>query len=361
MKVIITAGGTGGHIMPALAIIEKIKEKEPNSEFLYIGTHNRMEKDIIPKMGIRYEELKIYGLQRKITVDNFKNVNYLYKAIKKAKKMIKEFEPDIVIGVGGYVTAPVIYAANSMNYKTFIHEQNSLPGLANRFISKKSNVIGISFKKSAQYFSTDNVVYTGNPCSEKAITVEAIDKTELGLSVDKKLVLIVMGSLGSGAVNSKLNDAIKKFEGKDYEVLFVTGKKYYDDVIEKLEIPSNVKVVPYVDELVRVIKVTDLIISRAGASTMSEITALKVPSILIPSPYVTGDHQMKNAMDLKIKKAALILPEKELTAKKLVNMIDKTLKDENKLEKMRKNLDAFFVPDSASRIYKITRDLIDGK
>ena len=168
MRVIISAGGTGGHIYPALAIINKIKEKDKNSEFLYIGTHNRMEKDIIPKYNIPFKSIQIYGFNRKKLLKNFKTLSTFYKSYKECKKMIKEFKPDIVIGVGGYVTGPVLYAASRLKVKTFIHEQNSIPGKCNTFLSKYVDKIAVSFKSSLDLFPKEKVVFTGNPCSETA-------------------------------------------------------------------------------------------------------------------------------------------------------------------------------------------------
>ena len=178
MKVIISAGGSGGHIYPALAIINKIKEKEPNSEFLYIGTHNRMEKDIVPEHNIPFKSIEIYGFNRRNLFKNFKVLSCLIKAKKECKKIIKEFNPDIVIGVGGYVTVPVITAAHNLGIKTFIHEQNSIAGKANKMLSKYVDLIGVSLKSSISEFPKDKTIFTGNPCSENAIKTEKISKTK---------------------------------------------------------------------------------------------------------------------------------------------------------------------------------------
>ena len=190
MRVIISAGGTGGHIYPALAIVNKIKELEPNSEFLYIGTHNRMEKDIVPKYNIPFETIEIYGFYRDKLLKNFKTLKCFYNSIKKCKRLIKEFKPDVVIGVGGYVTGAVIYSAKKLGYPTFIHEQNSIPGKANLFLSKYADKIGVSFKSTIKEFPEYKTIYTGNPCSEDAIKKEIVPKSKYGLT-NKKLVLIV--------------------------------------------------------------------------------------------------------------------------------------------------------------------------
>ncbi|MDD3452732.1 MAG: undecaprenyldiphospho-muramoylpentapeptide beta-N-acetylglucosaminyltransferase [Bacilli bacterium] len=356
MRVIISAGGTGGHIYPALAIINKIKETEPDSEFLYIGTHNRMEKDIIPKYNIPFETIEIYGFNRKNILKNIKTIKYFNLAIKKCKKLIKEFNPDVVVGVGGYVTGPVIYAAKKLGYKTFIHEQNSIPGKANIFLSKYADKIGISFKSTIKEFPEYKTIYTGNPCSEDAIKKEIIPKEKFKLNQNKKLVLIVMGSLGSSRMTDILIKTINLFNNKEYEILFVTGKDSYEN-IKNVKIPNNVKIVPYIENMTGIMKNTDLIVSRAGASTMSEIIALNIPSILIPSPYVPNNHQYKNAMDLVNKNAAFIIEEKDLKKDTLVRKIDQIINDEKIIKEIKQNLELLAVKDSGTRIYNVLKEL----
>ena len=358
MRVVISAGGTGGHIYPALAIINKIKNEEPNSEFLYIGTHNRMEKDIIPKYNIPFKSIEIYGFNRKHLLKNFKTLKCLFKAKKECKKIISEFKPDIVIGVGGYVTVPVISAANSLGIKTFIHEQNSIAGKANLSLANKVDLIGISFKSSMSEFPRNKTVFTGNPVSEDAINVKAAKKSEFGLDDKKKLVLIVMGSLGSSKVNEYLVNTMKYFDNKDYSVLFVTGKNTYED-IAKNNFPSNVKVVPYIENMARILKNTDLIVTRAGASTLSEVIALNIPSILIPSPYVPNNHQYKNALDLVNNDAGVLVEEKDLKDDILVNNIDKLISDTDKLNSIKNNLNKLKVDGSATIIYNSIKKLIN--
>ncbi len=360
MRVVISAGGTGGHIYPALAIINKIKEMEPNSEFLYIGTHNRMEKDVVPKHGIPFESIEIYGFNRKNLLKNFKTIKCLIKAKKECKKIIKEFKPDIAIGVGGYVTAPVIMAAHSLGIKTFIHEQNSVAGKANLTLSKIVDLIGVSFESSKNEFPKEKTIFTGNPCSEDALKKPAMNKSELKLSKDKKLVLFVMGSLGSYKVNEFLIDTMKLFNNKDYEILYVTGNNYYEE-ISKNKFPSNVKVVPYIDSMTRIMKNTDLIVTRAGASTLSEIIALDLPSILIPSPYVPNNHQFKNALDLVNNNAAILVEEKDLKGDILIRKIDSIINDDKKLNEMKKGLKTLKVDNSAQIIYDNIKKLIDRK
>ena len=360
MRVIISAGGTGGHIYPALAIVNKIKEKEPNSEFLYIGTHNRMEKDIVPAHGIPFETIEIYGFNRKKLQKNIKTIQCFMKAIKKCKKLIKEFNPDVVIGVGGYVTGPVIYSAKKLGYKTFIHEQNSIPGKANLFLSKYADRIGVSFKSTVKEFPEYKTIFTGNPCSENALKITEAKKSEFGLSESKPLVLFVMGSLGSSRVNDFLIKTMSLFQGKNYEVLYVTGANEYEK-LKDTKLPHNVKMVPYIENMTRIMKKTDILVSRAGASTLSEIIALQIPSILIPSPYVPDNHQYKNAMDLVNKDASVLIEEKNLKGDILIREIDNMLNNKEELNKMKENLKELSIPESATKIYNTINEMIDRK
>ena len=355
MKVLISAGGTGGHIYPALAIINKIKEMEPDSTFLYIGTHNRMENEIVPNKGIPFKTLEVYGLSKKI-FKNFKVLDCFRKSYKKALSIISEYDPDIVIGVGGYVTVPVIMAAHKLGYKTFLHEQNSIAGKANKFLAKYASLVGVSFASSAKYFKKTKVVLTGNPCATNAITTKSIPKSKYGLTKDKKLVLIVMGSLGASTVNKVVVDAIPNFKNKDYEVLFVTGNGFKEKI---KNIPSNVKVVPYVDNMAGIMKSVDVMVSRAGASTLSEILALNVPSVLIPSPFVPNNHQYINALDLVDNNAALMLEEKDLNKDTLINNIDALINDKTKIKEMKKNLDKMAIKDSSDIIYKELKGMME--
>lgn len=360
MRVIISAGGTGGHIYPALAIVNCIKEKEPDSEFLYIGTHNRMEKDIVPKTGIPFVGIEMYGFNRKNLLKNFKTIKCLYKSKKQLKSIIKEFNPDIVIGVGGYITYPVITTAHKLGYITFIHEQNSVAGKANLMMADCVDLIGVSLKSSMKEFPTNKVIFTGNPCGENALKVKRIDKTTLGFTKGKKLVVIVMGSLGAENVHNFMKDNINKFDGKNYELLYITGKNNFED-IKSIKHPSNVKLLPYLDNLAGLFKDTDILITRAGASTLSEIIALKLPSILIPSPFVPNNHQYKNAMDLVNNKAALLVEEKDLTFDNIDANINKLLSDKVYYLDMKNNLESMQVNDSATIIYNNIKKLIDRK
>ena len=354
MRVIITAGGTGGHIYPAIAIINKIKEMEPKSEFIYIGTHNRMEKDIIPPLGIKYIGIEIYGLSTSIKLmgRNVKNVFLIQKAIKRCVSIIKEFKPNIVIGVGGYVTYPVIVAAKKMGVKTFIHEQNSIPGKSNRALAKKADKIGVSFKDSSKYFDESKVVFTGNPVSENAIKAEKISKTKYGLHASKKSVLIFNGSLGSSSINNKMIDYLKSVKDKNYEVLYITGKNSYEKFLEN-KFSDNVY-----ENLSALMKDIDVIVSRAGASSVAEIEALRIPAILIPSPYVANNHQYYNALSIVSCNAGLMIEEKDLTADILSKNIDELLNDTEKVKEIKTNLGKISLDNSSTIIYNEIKKMI---
>lgn len=359
MRAIVVAGGTGGHIFPAISIINKIKEMEPESEVLYIGTTDRMEKDIVPKMGIKFVGIEMSGLNRKNVFANLKVLSKYVKAVNKAKEIIKEFKPDIVIGAGGYITAPVIFAAHLLKCKSIIHEQNSIPGLSNKFLARYVDKICVSLPGSIKYFDEKKTVYTGNPRSEETLSIEKMSKEKLGFKKDKKLVVLVMGSLGSATMSNKIKEMIPHLGKKNYSFLIITGKSYYDDYM-KIDKVSNVKISPGLDkDFLAVLKDTDLIVSRAGASTIAEITALGLPAILVPSPYVTHNHQYMNAKELEEAGACKIIEEANFSEEVLFKEIDSLLNDEEKYKKMARASKKLGILDSKSKVYKVIKDLIE--
>lgn len=356
MRILISAGGTGGHIYPALAIIEGFKKYDKDLEVLYIGTKNRMEKDIVPKNGIPYYGIEIYGLSKNIFKD-IKDVLLIFKAKKEIKKKILEFKPDVVLGIGGYVTYPVLSVAKSLHIKTFIHEQNAIPGKTNKMISKYADIIGISFKESAKYFPNRNVLYTGNPTGIRALNTPKITKSSLGLNDDKPLVVVVCGSLGSETVNNAMKGYLKTLENKDYQVVYITGKNLYEEFV-KIKYPKNVKVLPYLDNLTGLLKETDVLVARAGASTIAEVLSLKVPTIFIPSPYVANNHQYYNAVSLKNDNLALMLEEKDLSIPNITKNIEDLLYNKDKQIKIKNNLNKVSTLDSTKIIYDAIKELI---
>lgn len=356
MRILISAGGTGGHIYPALAIIEGFKKYDKDLEVLYIGTKNRMEKDIVPKNGIPYYGIEIYGLSKNIFKD-IKDVFLIFKAKKEIKKKMLEFKPDVVLGIGGYVTYPVLSVAKSLHIKTFIHEQNAIPGKTNKMISKYADIIGISFKESAKYFPNKNVLYTGNPTGIRALNTPKITKSSLGLNDDKPLVVVVCGSLGSETVNNAMRGYLKTLKNKDYQVVYITGKNLYEEFI-KIKYPKNVKVLPYLDNLTGLLKETDVLVARAGASTIAEVLSLKVPTIFIPSPYVANNHQYYNAVSLKNDNLALMLEEKDLSIPNITKNIEDLLYNKDKQIKIKNNLNKVSTLDSTKIIYDAIKELI---
>jgi len=359
MKYVISAGGSGGHIYPALAIINKIKEKDKKAKFLYIGTTNRMEKDIIPNLGIDYVGIKIHGLSKN-PIKLTKVLLETKKAISECKKILRKFEPDIVIGAGGYVTYPVLYSAHKLHIKTLLHEQNAMVGKANLLLQSYTDTICVSFPSTIDHFKkAKRVVYTGNPRSEEVLNMKKADKKKYGLSDNKKIVVVTTGSLGASTVNEKIKEFLLS-NTLDYEVVLITGKANYDE-IKKMEYKSYVKILPYVENLPELFKIADLVISRAGATTIAEITALGTPAILIPSPYVANNHQYQNAKDLEDKNACILIEEKDLTSKCLKEAVDSVLKDSKKQKTLQTNIKKFGITNSATKIYEEIKKLIDER
>ena len=359
MKYILTAGGTGGHIYPALSVLDEIK-KDKSNKYLYIGTKNRMENDLIPSLGIPYEGIEIYGLSKTNMVRNIKNINCIKKSYNKCLSIMDEFKPDAVIAFGGYVTLPVCLAAKKRGIKVFLHEQNMLPGKTNIFLSRKVDAVFVSFKDGTRKLKNKNIIYTGNPVSQRALECKKYNKTDLGFDKNKKLIIIVMGSLGSESVNEKLLDFLRTYEKDDTEILFITGKKSYAELNNNLVVPKSTKIVPFFDNLPSLMKSADLIISRAGASTIAEIMATKIPSILVPSPYVANNHQYYNALDLVDKKVSILVEEKDLNKDNLIKAIDEIF-DPETLKEAKDNLNKIEGIESSTIIMNEVKKIIKGK
>ncbi len=349
MRFLISAGGTGGHIFPALSLIETIK-KDPRNRFIYVGTTDRMESEIVPSMNIPYKGLEIHGYKKNIVKDA-KNIFSISKAIRESKKIIDEFKPDAVVAFGGYVTLPVILASRSRKIPVYIHEQNVIPGKTNKLLSKYSKKIFISFPETKKYFKESKTVYTGNPCLERAKFIKKHDKTELGFSKSKKLILIVMGSEGSTAMNEKLLDFLRNFNESDKEILFITGRRQYNALSNNLKVPSSVKIISFYEDLPGLMKSADLIISRAGASTISEIIGTNIPSILIPSPYVANNHQYYNALSLKDLGVSIMIEQSDLTPELLLTSIKSILDNKKEYDDIVKKIEFMEKPESSTKIY----------
>lgn len=362
MKIVISGGGTGGHIYPALALIREIQKEHKEVEFLYIGTKNGLESKLVPHEQIPFKSIHITGFKRKLSFDNIKTVFRFLKGVRDCKVLLKEFNPDLVIGTGGYVCGPVVYAASRLRIPTIIHEQNSVPGLTNKFLSRYVNTVAVCFEEAKEFFPENKVVFTGNPRASEVIGQDGIKgRLSAGLSATAPAVLIFGGSRGARPINEAVVKALPEFAGKPYQVLYVTGDVHYETVQKEVELigsPENVIIKPFIHNMPQVLAGIDLVVSRAGATTLAEITSLGIPSILIPSPYVTNNHQEKNARSLADRGAANVLLEKDLTSSSLISHIEKILLDKEFLKEMKTKAKKMGVPDAAGRLYKVIAELI---
>lgn len=355
MKIVVSGGGTGGHIYPALALIREIQKETKDAEFLYIGTKNGLESDLVPRENIPFKSIYITGFRRKLSFENVKTVYRFFKGVSDSKKILKEFKPDVVIGTGGYVCGPVVYAAAKLKVPTIIHEQNSVPGLTNKFLSRYVNKIAVCFEEAKEYFPHEKVVFTGNPRASEVIGKDGIrGRLSAGLSTNLPAVLIFGGSRGAKPINEAVIKSLAELGEKPYQVLYITGDVHFEDVKKEVDLignPKNVVIKPFIHNMPEVLAGIDLVVSRAGATTLAELTSLGIPSILIPSPYVTNNHQEKNARALSDNGAAVLLLEKKLNSKSLVENIDQILLSDH-LGKMKVKAKEMGVPDAAKRLYK---------
>jgi UDP-N-acetylglucosamine--N-acetylmuramyl-(pentapeptide) pyrophosphoryl-undecaprenol N-acetylglucosamine transferase len=361
MKIAVSGGGTGGHIYPALALIREIQKKDETVEFLYIGTEKGLESQLVPRENIPFKSIHITGFKRKISFENLKTILRFLKGVRDSKKMLKEFKPDVVIGTGGYVCGPVVYAASKMGIPTIIHEQNSVPGLTNKFLSRYVDKIAICFEEARAFFPEQKVVLTGNPRASEVLGQDGIrGRLSAGLKLKLPTVLIFGGSRGARPINEAVVKSLTELSGKPYQVLYVTGDVHFEEVQKEVELvgnPENVIIKPFIHNMPEVLAGIDLTVSRAGATTLAELTSLGIPSILVPSPYVTDNHQEKNARALSEHGAARLLLEKNLTGPKLVEHIDQILGNDEKLSDMKKSAKKLGIPDAAARLYRLLEEL----
>jgi len=369
VRVLLTGGGTGGHIYPALSMLKVIKEKYPDSTFLYIGTPDGLESRIVPEAGVNFKSINISGIRRSLSLENFKTLYRFATSIRIARRYIKEFAPDIVIGTGGYVCAPVVYAAAKLKVKTVIHEQNSLPGVTNKFLARYVDKILICFEESRKCFAADKVVLTGNPRATEVATTLKMGKIALGLNQHKKTVLISGGSRGARPINDAFISMVEKYEQSDFEVVFVTGTVHYESICEQIDNVAqvkstkalrNVKVMPFIANMPKFLVSIDLFVGRSGATTLSEITALGVANILIPSPYVAENHQEFNARSITDHGGGILILERDLTGDVLYDEITRLLNDEKRLASMRSQAKKLGIPDASTRILSVIDELISG-
>lgn len=362
MKVLIAGGGTAGHINPGLAIAKKILEKNEDAKIIFVGTQKGMETKLVPREGFELRFIRVRGFKRKLTMDTVKAVRDLFLGIMDARKIIKLEKPDIVIGTGGYVCGPVLYQAARMGIPTLIHEQNAFPGVTNKILSRYVDKVAISFKEAEKFFKTPKkIVLTGNPVRKELISV---DRSQFRLKDNRTRglgnVVIFGGSLGAQKINSTVVEMLKKhYKNNDFSLTFATGNNQFDSVTEELEGTSfeNVKVVPYIYDVVNTYGSADLIVCRAGAITSSEMTAMGIPCIMIPSPNVTANHQEHNARALEKNGACVVILEKELSAEVLYEQIKKLLTDSDYLGKMAKSSRKMGITDATDKIYDIICEL----
>ncbi|WP_449619301.1 undecaprenyldiphospho-muramoylpentapeptide beta-N-acetylglucosaminyltransferase [Robertmurraya sp. Marseille-Q9965] len=365
MRIVVSGGGTGGHIYPALALIREIQKENKDAKFLYIGTQQGLESKLVPRENIPFKSIHITGFKRKLSFDNVKTIYRFVKGVSDSKKLLKEFKADVVIGTGGYVCGPVVYAASKLGIPTIIHEQNSVPGLTNKFLSRYVNKIAICFDEAKAFFPEEKVVFTGNPRASEVLSQDgARGRLSVGLKPRIPAVLIFGGSRGARPINEAVIKSLSEFGTKSYQILYVTGDVHFENVKKEVELvgnPDNVIIKPFIHNMPEVLAGIDLTVSRAGATTLAELTSLGIPSILIPSPYVTNNHQEKNARSLSDRGAAKLLLENDLTSKKLVEEIDKILMDEKLLASMRVAAEELGIQDAAKRVFNVMKELTRTK
>lgn len=363
MKVLVTGGGTGGHIYPALAFVKYVKEKVPTASFLYVGATRGLENKILPQTDIPFKTLEIQGFKRSLSFENVKTIQLFFKSIREAKKILREFQPDVVIGTGGYVSGAVVYAAAKMNIPTIVHEQNSVPGMTNKFLARYVDKVAIAFEDAAQFFPKQKTVLIGNP---RAQEVGAVEKSDIlkkyNLKTDKKTVLIFGGSQGALKINQAVVAAIPAFSTKEYQILYASGERYYQEIEETIGMTkdafSNISIQPYINQMTEVMVNCDLLIGRAGATSIAEFTGLGLPAILIPSPYVTNDHQTKNAESLVHAGAVKMIRDNELTADNLVTAVDEIMSNEALRNQMAKASKDQGITDASERLFQLVSTLI---
>lgn len=370
MRVLITGGGTGGHINPALAIAQKIKEEDPRNIILYVGSNNSLESELVPKAGFEFKYVTAKYLRRKISIENIKTLFASAKGVKESFKIINDFKPDLVVGTGGYVCGPVVLAAYLKKKPTMILEQNVFPGLTNRMLSKIVDVIGISFTEAEKHFSKNarkKLILLGNPVRKDILTADrrkSRAKHKLR-SKDDIFIYSFGGSGGQISLNEAIIGPIKKYKGKEnIRILHVTGSNHYDKFSEKLreeniKIENNIEIVDYMYDAPSALSAADVVIGSAGAITIAEITSIGVPAILIPKTYTADNHQEFNARALEKEGAAKVILEKDLNEEILIKAIEEIMENKNVLRTMSLNSKRLGNLDVENKIYEAIINLIN--
>ena len=353
LKFIISGGGTGGHIFPAISIANALKRKHPDAEFLFVGAEGRMEMEKVPNAGYAIKGLPVSGFDRSNLLKNFKVIARLFKSISIAKKIVREFKPDVVVGVGGYASGPTLYAANKLRIPTVLQEQNSYAGVTNKLLAKKAAKICVAYDGMERFFPKDKIILTGNPTRELRIKNEELRMAyeHFGFLPEKKTILIIGGSLGARTINQSVINGLEALKESGIQVLWQTGKFYFENAKKAADASNNQNLLAtdFVTRMDYAYAIADLVISRAGASSISELCLLGKPSILVPSPNVSEDHQTKNAMALVNKEAAKMITDKDAPEALIAESL-KLINDDKELKLLGENAHAMAQLNSADRI-----------
>lgn len=356
LKVILSGGGTGGHIFPAIAIANEIKKLVPHAEFLFVGALGKMEMEKVPQAGYKIIGVPIAGLQRKLTLSNFKLPFLLIKSLLQTRKILNSFKPDVVIGTGGYVSGPLLKSAANKGVPTLIQEQNSYAGITNKILSKKANRICVAYEGMEKFFPSSKILITGNPVRQDINDVQSKRDEALNhfnLSKNKKTILVIGGSLGAKSINEAIGDGIQTFIQNDIQLIWQTGKGYFPIAVKQTESfkKHHVYAFEFISRMDLAYAAADIVVSRAGASSVSELCNIGMPCILVPSPYVAEDHQTKNAMALVNRNAALLV--KDLEAPYLlVKTATDLISNSTEQSKLKANISKLAFHDSANVIAK---------
>jgi len=359
LKVILSGGGTGGHIYPAVAVAEALKRRLGDGvELLFVGAEGKMEMEKVPALGYRIEGLPVVGLQRRLTLRNLQVPFKVAESLRKARRVIREFGADVVVGFGGYASAPVLWSAQRMGIPTLIQEQNSYAGVTNKILALRAKRICVAYEGMERFFPKDRIVMTGNPLRGRLLEQHdpAVLKTEgltyFGLTADKPIVLVVGGSLGTRTLNNMMKANVDRITSEgNIQVIWQTGKFYEREMTEFMQSRSSEGIWrgAFIDRMDLAYAVADVVVGRSGAGTVSELCLVGKPAIFVPSPNVAEDHQTKNAMALVRKDAALLVPDSEAVTA-LFPVVDQLLADPARMQRMAANIKALGIADSADRI-----------
>lgn len=365
MKVIIAAAGTGGHINPGIAIANEIKNHYPSADITFIGTPRGLENDLVPRAGYKLKTIEAYGIKRQISLSNLKNAYKTLKSYKLAKKIVKDIKPNIIVGTGGYICGPVFSGAFKYGIPTVIHESNAFPGIAVKLLSKKTNTVLVGFEDTKKRLpKAKNVVVTGTPTKVRKINLTQKQKGEIKkqfkIENEFPIVTIFGGSQGAESINRCIIEIINKKLNKEYQIIWAVGQKNYEEVRNSIKTPYNVCIVPYIYNMEEVLNLSDLVVSRSGAMTITEVAKCGKPAIFIPYPFATENHQEYNAKVLANAGSAKIILDKELNSNKLNNTINEILENKEKLKQMGENAEKVSIKNVEDRIYNEIEKLIEG-